>query len=185
MGGGGLVGGAGGSEGGALGVEVGAERDVFIAGDAGFGAGKDEGFLGDREGIFEGGDAGVALDEGVFVGDDLDAGGFEEGVGLFAEFLVVGDGADGFVVAGAGGGEFALEVLGVVVGEDAGFFDGRGALALGGEQGLEVGDVVVGKFFADEAGVAVGGEAFDVFDRGAGVEGKFELAHEVGEQIGG
>ena len=71
------------------------------------------------------------------------------------------------------------------MGEDAGFFDGRGALALGGEQGLEVGDVVVGKFFADEAGVAVGGEAFDVFDRGAGVEGKLELADEVGEEIGG
>ncbi len=73
------------------------------------------------------------------------------------------DGADGVVVAGAGDGEFAFEILRVVVREDAGLLDGRGAFALGGEEGLEVGDVVLGKFFAGEAGVDRGGELLDVF----------------------
>ena len=60
---------------------------------------------------------------------------------------------------------------------------GGDVFAGGGEEGVEVADVIAGEFLAGEALVAFGRELADTLDGGAGVEGEFELAHEVREEI--
>ena len=143
-------------------------RDRLNAG-GGFRARSCKGGLGAGKVVFECDDLGVGGEERVFVGGDLQAAGAEQDLGLLAALLM-------FL-------GFLRDVVGVGLRHRTGLLEAGGVLARGGEEVLDVFDVLLGQLFAGEDGVAIGGGGADAL-AGGGFDRLLELADDVGEEVG-